>query len=58
MNGRVEKDIKLFRTIEEKIKSYPQFVISWYYYLKANKKSAMSCKDFINKITRFLEYEK
>lgn len=56
MNGRVEKDIKLFRTIEEKIKSYPQFVISWYYYLKANKKSAMSCKDFINKITRFLEY--
>lgn len=56
MNGRVEKDMKIFKGIEKQLIGYPDFVISWYYFLKANKKSAMSCKDFITKITRFLKY--
>lgn len=56
MNGRVEKDTKIFKNIETKLVSYPEFVASWYYYLKANNKTATSCSDFINKLTRFLEF--
>lgn len=55
MNGRVEVDMDIFKKIEKQIINYPEFIISWYYYLKANEQSAMSCRDYINKITRFLE---
>lgn len=56
MNGRMENQNKLFNRIESRIKNYPQFVISWYYYLKANECSATTCNDYINKIRRFLEF--
>lgn len=56
MNGRVENDMKIFHQIENNLEQYPDFVISWYYYLKANNQSATTCRDFVNKITRFLEY--
>lgn len=56
MNGRVEIDMEIFRKIENQIIYYPEYVISWYYYLKANEQSAMSCRDYINKIIHFLEF--
>lgn len=56
MNGRVENDMKIYKSVEAKLINYPDYIISWYYYLKANQQSAMSCKDFINKIIRFLEF--
>lgn len=54
MNGRIENDMKIYRKIENSLVNYPDYIISWYYYLKANNGSAMSCRDFINKITQFL----
>ena len=56
MNGRVENDMKIFNSIETQLIEYPKFVVSWYYYLKANGKSAMSCNEYVHKIRRFLEY--
>ena len=55
MNGRIENDFKIFSQIENGLDNYPDYVISWYYYLKANDQSAMSCRDFMNKLTKFLE---
>lgn len=56
MNGRVEKDMKIFKQLEGKLNDYPQFITSWYFYLKANKQSAMTCRTYINIITYFLEF--
>ena len=56
MNGRVENDLKIFRQIENNLLDYPAYINSWYYYLKANNQSATTCKDYINKIIRFLEF--
>ena len=56
MNGRVEVDMNIFSKIEKQIIGYPDYIISWYYYLKANQQSAMSCRDYINKITKFLRF--
>ena len=56
MNGRVEKDMKIYKKIEEELINYPDFITSWYFYLKANKQSAMSCRDYISKISNFLKF--
>lgn len=55
MNGRVENDLKIFRNIEGDIINYPQFLMEWYYYLKANHKEATTCRDYIRKANHFLE---
>ena len=54
MNGRVEIDTKIFKSIEDDLINYPEFIISWYYFLKANEVSAMSCRDYMNKMRKFL----
>lgn len=56
MNGRVENDIKIFSQVEDKIIDYPQYISSWYFYLKANEHSAMGCNSYINMIICFLEF--
>lgn len=54
MNGRIEIDNKIYKSIEDSLIYYPDYIIDWYYYLKANEVSAMSCKDYIMKVRRFL----
>lgn len=56
MNGRIEDQLKIFKSIEKDIIHFPRYVIDWYFYLKANDLSATTCKDYINKIKRFLSY--
>ena len=56
MNGRVENDLKIFAEAENKLIECPKFIISWYYYLKANGRSAMSCREYLYKITQFLRF--
>lgn len=58
MNGRVENDMKIFRKIEQNIQSYPNYISSWYYYLKANDQTATTCRDYINKIINFLKFSR
>lgn len=56
MKGRLEVDLNIYKGVEEKIINYPEYVIDWYFYLKANGKTATTCKDFINKIGVFLNF--
>ena len=56
MNGRVENDMKIFHETENKLIKCPRFVITWYYYLKANNKTAMSCRDYVWKLIGFLKF--
>lgn len=56
MNGRVENDLNIYEKIEKELVNYPDFVVSWYYYFKANDKTATSCRDYLNKIRGFLEF--
>lgn len=56
MNGRVENDINIFSKIEEELVHYPEYVVSWYYYLKANEQEATTCRDYIRKITHYLKF--
>ena len=58
MNGRVENDLKIFKNIEEQLINYPEYVIDWYYYLKANDQSATTCRDYMRKIKGFLSFVK
>lgn len=54
MNGRVENDLKIYKTVEKQLFDLPQYVTDWYFYLKANNQTAMTCQDYIRKVRSFL----
>lgn len=56
MNGRLENEIKIHLRTEEKLKVMPEFVHSWYSNLKASRKTAATCYDYVSKIQKFLKY--
>ena len=56
MNGRIENDMKIFKIIESQLYELPSFISDWYFNLKANKQTAMTCRDYINKIKLFLSF--
>lgn len=56
MNGRVENDLKIYKKVERELLDLPSYVNDWYFYLKANDQSAMTCRDYINKIRLFLSF--
>lgn len=56
MNGRVENDLKIFKSVESQLSDFPDYITDWYFYLKANENTATSCRDYIRKIRRFLEF--
>lgn len=56
MNGRLENEIKIHNKIEEKLKHMPSYVYDWYLNLKASRKTAATCYDYIAKIHKFLAF--
>lgn len=54
MNGRLENELKIENVTLNTLSTMPNFATEWYYNLKASKKEASSCNDFINKLKRFL----
>lgn len=56
MNGRIENELKIDRSIEEKLKSLPAFVSAWNLNMKASRKTAATRRDYIAKVERFLTY--
>lgn len=54
MNGRLENSLQIHKKIENEIQNLPEFVLEWYFYLKANKKSATTCLDYVRKVRLFL----
>lgn len=54
MSNRLNDEIKMYSAIEKELINYPDYIIDWYYNLKANEHSATTCRDWINKIKQFL----
>lgn len=56
MQGRLENEMKIFKTADALMESMPSFANEWYMNMKASRKTASSCYDYVRKIRRFLEY--
>lgn len=56
MQGRLENEMKMQRTTDEIIKNMPYFVNEWYINMKASRKTASSCQEYVRKIQRFIKY--
>lgn len=56
MQGRLENEMKIFKTADALMESMPSFANEWYMNMKASRKTASSCYDYSRKIRRFLEY--
>ena len=56
MQGRLETEIKKETVLLKKIQNMPEYLQEWYYNLKASQKTITTCKDYINKIEKFLTF--
>ena len=55
-SGRLEKEIKEFAKVEEKIASLPAIFTDYYYTLRAEKKSYRTIEEYINSVKNFMEF--
>ena len=56
MQGRLETEIKKETVLLKKIQNMPEYLQEWYYNLKASQKTITTCRDYINKIEKFLTF--
>lgn len=56
MNGRLENEQRIHKKTEEKLKNMPGYVSTWYLNLKASRKTASTCYDYICKVHKFLAF--
>lgn len=56
MQGRLENELKMQQSTSTMLKDMPTFVNEWYINMKASRKTAASCQDYIRKVKRFLSY--
>lgn len=54
MTGRFLNDRNIEKQNDEKMSGMPSYVEGWYLNLKAGRKTAMTCRDYLVKINRFL----
>lgn len=55
MNGRMQNEMLIEKRNDEKVSLMPSFVQDWYINMKASKKTAATCRDYISKIEKFLK---
>lgn len=56
MNGRIQSEMKIEKTNDVRVKKMPSFVEGWYANMKASRKTAATCRDYLRKIHNFLEF--
>ena len=54
MQGRLENELKVNRTIQNLIKEMPKFINNWYLKLRASEHQARTCQSYINIIKKYL----
>lgn len=54
MNGRLEQELLINQRCQKTLDKCPEYVVEWYNNLRASDKTAMSCRNFLNNIYRFL----
>lgn len=55
MSGRLSENNKLEKIIENKLTTCPDYVVNWYYNMRASDKEITSCREYIKKVVHFLE---
>ena len=56
MNGRIESELKIQKKTERYLDNMPDFVTNWYMNLKASRKTAATCYDFVCKVSNFIRF--
>ena len=56
MNGRLEKEMKFYGAIEEKLKTLPSVFNDYYISMRANRKSYTTINVYINNILHFINF--
>lgn len=56
MNGRLEKEMKFYGAIEEKLKTLPNVFNDYYISMRANRKSYTTINVYINNILHFINF--
>ena len=56
MQGRLETEIKKETVLLNKLQNMPDYIQEWYYNLKASQKTIATCRDYINKVEKFLTF--
>lgn len=54
MNGRIENDLAIYDWCEMQLHDFPTYAKNWYWYLKANETTAMSCRQYLVILRKFL----
>jgi site-specific recombinase XerD len=54
MTGRFIGEKEIEARVDEKVNGMPDYVGRWYLNLKAGRKTAATCRDYISKVNRFL----
>lgn len=56
MIGRNEREMKIYKSVEWKIKFLPDYVNSWYLNMRATDKTARTCQNYIQIVSEFLSF--
>ena len=56
MNGRLENENKIEKSINKKLETLPDFANSWHMSMKASQKTAATRLDYLRKLYHFLEF--
>lgn len=56
MNGRMESEMKTDSLVKRKLGKLPDYIGKWYIFLKASDKTATTCREYVYKAEKFLNY--
>lgn len=56
MNGRLQSELSIELRNDDKAATMPSYVFDWYMNLKASRKTAATCRDYLRKVNNFLSY--
>lgn len=56
MNGRLEKETKFYENMEEKLSSQPQIFREYYTFMRANRMSYVTIREYINQVLHFANF--
>lgn len=56
MDGRTEHEFEVDKKIKIKLENKPYYLNEWYKNLRANDMTLDTCRDYINKVSKFLDF--
>lgn len=56
MDGRLQNEMRIEKANDKKASEMPVYVQNWYLNMKASRKTAATCRDYLTKAKNFLQY--